>query len=425
MKKPHPAPDKLTPDSVGGLIFEISQVFTPSTPIKLADLFAGRQRQISQLISAVAEPGRHAILYGERGVGKTSLSQVLEFIVPSGRQTVIHARKACTPGDSFETIWRKFFKDMMFSFRDNGESRTASVSEMYATRIEPDDVLREMKNFSANHIPIFVIDEFNEIGDNGDTAGLLANTIKALSDDGVVATIVVVGVGDSVTQLFEEHGSIERCTEEVSMPRMSREELGEIIDKRLPQLGLAIDPDARWKIIILSRGLPAYVHRLGKQSATRAVSDLRRRITEEDVDASIEDVIVGSLESLRNSYEKAKSSNQPGNLMKEVLLACALVHADDATGYFVPAAVLDPLEKILGRTMSIAQYRNHLAEFATEKRGRVLQRVGQERAYRYRFRDPAMLPYVLMKGIADGMVSDEAKALLRFPAQGQLFSTAD
>ena len=311
-----------------------------------------------------------------------------------------------------------------FSFRENGEDRIATVNETYSGAIEPDDVLREMKNFLASDIPIFVIDEFNEIADNGRTAGLLANTIKALSDDGVAATIVVVGVGDSVTQLFEEHGSIERCTEEVLMPRMSRDELGEIIDKRLPQLGMTIEPDARWKIVILSRGLPAYVHRLGKHSATRAVSNLRRRITEEDVDASIQDVLLGSLESLRSAYDKAKFSNQPGNLMKEVLLACALVPADDA-GYFVPAAVLDPLEKILGRAMSIAQYRNHLAEFATDSRGNILQRVGQPRAYRYRFRDPAMLPYVLMKGIADGMVSEEAKALLRFPAQGDLFATDD
>jgi hypothetical protein len=151
---------------------------------------------------------------------------------------------------------------------------------------------------------------------------------------------------------------------------------------------------------------------------------MRRQITEDDVDMSIEDVLRGSLESLRIAYKKATDSNQPGNLLKEVLLACTLVPADDA-GYFVPAAVQDPLEKIRARPMSIAQYRNHLAEFATDKRGKILQRVGQERAYRYRFRDPAMLPYVLMKGIADSMVSEEAKSLLRFPAQGQLFATAD
>lgn len=416
-----PSLPKLTVDDLSGLQFEISQLFTPSTPIRMADLFAGRRRQIGQLIDAVAEPGRHAILYGERGVGKTSLSQVLALIVPSGRQTVVHARKACSPGDTYQSIWRKFFKEMRLTLTVDGQSQITHLNEFYNDRaIEVDDVVREMQGFSPNQIPIFVIDEFNEIDDGGATAKLFANTIKALSDEGVSATIVIVGVGDSVAQLFAGHGSIERCTEEVPMPRMSREELAEIIDIRLKALGLTIEPDARWKIIILARGLPTYVHRLGKHAANRATSELRRRITEEDVDVSIEEVLRGSLESLRTAYDRAIYSNQPGSLFREILLSCALAQSDDS-GYFAPAAVLVPFEKVRGKPMTIAQYRNHLAEFITDKRGGILQRKGEERGYRYRFRNPAMLPYVLMKGIADGMISEDAKGMLRFPEQGQLF----
>jgi Archaeal ATPase. len=415
---------KLSYDDLPSLRFDIGQLFTPSTPIKLADLFAGRQAQISQLIEAVAEPGRHGVLYGERGVGKTSLSQILEFVVPAGRQKVVHSRKACTPGDTFESIWRKFFRDIRYTLYGSEDGREFSVSDLYPNSITPDDVLREMKHFSASDIPIFVIDEFNEIKDDGQTARLMANTIKTLSDDGASATIVVVGVADNVTQLFSEHASIARCTEEVLMPRMSREELGEIIDKRLAQLSMKIEPDARWKIVILARGLPTYVHRLGKHAALRAIDDLRMTITEEDVDHSIDDILRGSLQSLRDKYEAATASNQPGNLFREILLACALARSDDA-GYFTPAAVREPLEKILGRPMTIAQYQNHLGDWHTSKRGQILQRTGEPRSYRFRFAEPTMQPYILMRGIADGMVNDDAKAILRFPAQGQLFATGD
>jgi len=413
---------KLTLDDVPSTVFEIGQLFTPSTPIRLADLFAGRRRQIDQLLDAVAEPGRHAILYGERGVGKTSLAQVLAMIVPAGRQQVLHTRKACTPGDTFESIWRRFFKDLKVHHSAESGRLPTPLSEFYSGQtLEPDDILRELGNFSANQIPIFVVDEFNEIGDDGLTARLFANTMKALSDEGVSATIVIVGVGESVAQIFSGHASIARCTEEVPMPRMSTDELGEIIDKRLKPLGLTIERDARWKIIILSRGLPTYVHRLSKHAAIRAVVDLRRRITEEDVDAAIDEVLLGSLESLRSIYERAVHSNQPGSLFREILLSCALATTDDA-GYFAPAAVLAPFEKVRGKPMTISQYRNHLAEFSTGKRSEILQRRGEERSYRYRFRDPAMLPYVLMKGIADGMISEDARGMLRFPEQGQLFS---
>ena len=154
-----------------------------------------------------------------------------------------------------------------------------------------------------------------------------------------------------------------------------------------------------------------------------SVNDLRIRITEDDVDASIDEILTGSLQSLRDSYETATASNQPGNLFKEVLLACALARADD-TGYFAPAAVRDPLEKVLARPMTIAQYQNHLTDWHTDKRGKILQRIGGPRAHRFRFAEPTMQPYVLMKGIADEMVGDEAKSILQFPAQGGLFPTA-
>lgn len=417
------ARSKILPDEVSPLLFEIGQLFTPSTPIKLADLFAGRIRQIEQMVESVAEPGRHLVLYGERGVGKTSISQILEFIVPVGRQKVAYYRKACSPGDNFDSIWRKFFKDIHFYIQTERGSELHTSDEIYKNSITPDDVLRELRNFSEVDVPLFVIDEFNEVNDDA-TSNLLANTIKALSDDGAHATIVTVGVADDVTDLFGQHQSISRCTEQILMPRMSNNELVEIIDKRLSQLGLSVDRNARWKMVVLSRGLPTYVHRLGKIAATRAVKERRVKILESDVDAAIEEMLQGSLKDLRDKYDHATLSNQPGNLFQEVLLACALAKADDS-GYFVPASVREPLSVIVKKPMQIAQYQQHLGAFASEKRGNILQRDGEERAYRFRFKDPAMQPFILMKGIATGMASESAKSILRHPEQGELFFSGE
>ncbi len=413
---------KIAHDDVAPLLFEIGQLFTPSTPIKLAELFAGRSDQISQMIESVAEPGRHLVLYGERGVGKTSISQILEYIVPAGRQRVAYYRKACSPGDTFDTIWRKFFKDIHFYIETEKGAELHSSDELYNSTITPDDVVREMKNFSATDVPLFVIDEFNEIADEK-TNNLLANTIKALSDEGTNATIVTVGVADDVSDLFGQHQSISRCTEQILMPRMSNKELLEIIDKRLSQLGLSVDRNAKWKMVVLSRGLPTYVHRLGKIAASLAVKALRVKITEEDVDEAIDEMLQGSLKDLKDKYDEATLSNQPGNLFQEVLLACALAKSDDS-GYFVPASVREPLSTIVRKPMQIAQYQQHLGAFASEKRGNILQRDGEERSYRFRFKDPAMQPFVLMKGIATGMAADSARSILRYPEQGELFPNA-
>lgn len=53
---------------------EIATVFSPGAPIDEGELFAGRPDQIRELIDAGSQRGQHAIVFGERGVGKTSLA---------------------------------------------------------------------------------------------------------------------------------------------------------------------------------------------------------------------------------------------------------------------------------------------------------------------------------------------------------------
>jgi hypothetical protein len=49
---------------------EIHQIFTPGAPIQTRDLFSGRKEQLDRAIEAITAPGRHPIVFGQRGVGK-------------------------------------------------------------------------------------------------------------------------------------------------------------------------------------------------------------------------------------------------------------------------------------------------------------------------------------------------------------------
>lgn len=48
--------------------------FSPSQEIRDPDRLIGRERDLTQIRRALASPGRHVFIYGERGVGKTSLA---------------------------------------------------------------------------------------------------------------------------------------------------------------------------------------------------------------------------------------------------------------------------------------------------------------------------------------------------------------
>jgi hypothetical protein len=180
---------------------------------------------------------------------------------------------------------------------------------------------------------------------------------KALSDSGSNVTILVVGVADSVTDLIERHQSIERCTEQIQMPRMAVDERREVLEKRLGQLGMAISGDGRWKIINLSKGLPAYVHALGKFAVFSALGEGRINVTEADVDSAINQVLQSSQQTLKDAYEAATRSNQARAQFRHVLTACALARVDDG-GYFMPASVSEPLANILKRPVEIANFQN-------------------------------------------------------------------
>ena len=64
--------------------YRMSQHFTPGSPIDSTGLFCGRSKQTGMIIDSINFKGQHAILYGERGVGKTSLANQLFQNISTG-----------------------------------------------------------------------------------------------------------------------------------------------------------------------------------------------------------------------------------------------------------------------------------------------------------------------------------------------------
>ena len=414
---------KMTDDDWYALEFEAGQIFSPAAPIDEKDLFAGRRLQIDKMLEAVSEKGKHAVLYGERGVGKTSLGKVFNSMFPKTLRHILAVREQVDPSDDFSSIWRKVFKDLKVRSVDADAAHPHEpLAKDYPGEILPDDIRREFQDiFSANDVPIIIIDEFDKARDSSDKRihELMANTIKHLSDYSINATIILIGVADDVNDLIGEHPSISRCLEQIPMPRMNKEELREVIDKRLPRLGMSMHVDAYWKIIELSRGLPSYVHLLGLYSAQAAIRRKSTKISEDDVDSAIQRALEKSQESTQADYSSAIHSNKNNSLYRQVLLACALAKTDDR-GQFSPNSVVEPLSGILKRSVKIDAFQQHLEKFIKEERGSVLIRRGKERAYKFRFRDPMMQPYVIMRGIEEGLIPASYLSALSFPSEPEL-----
>jgi hypothetical protein len=238
-----------------------------------------------------------------------------------------------------------------------------------------------------------------------------------LSDYAVPATIVLVGVADSVGQLVTGHESVLRNLVQIPMPRMPQRELQAILEDRLPKLGMTISPTAMTKITALSRGLPHYTHLMGQHAAWKAIENVENEITERHVREAMQTAIDNAQQTIQAAYHQATMSPQKGNLYGEVLLACALALCDEF-GYFAAADLRSPMRVITGKNYDIPSYSRHLSAFASETRGCILQQIGEKFQRRFRFENPLMQPYVILRGVAESLVglSDVEQFVAEMPA---------
>jgi Cdc6-like AAA superfamily ATPase len=396
----------LTQEQIDGLSLQAGRVFTPTTPIDERALFAGRRRQLQKVIDVINQKGQHAIIFGERGVGKTSLSNVLSSFLGSPNSVVLSPRVNCDGQDSFDSIWRKVFDSITRTltakatgFAGEDKKKVRPVSEELTSPATPDSIRRFLTSLSQGTLPILIIDEFDRLPQRVKAA--FADTIKNLSDHAVQVTVVLVGVADTVGELIREHQSVERALVQIRMPRMSVQEIEEIVTNGLKNLGMKIDPDAMSRITILSRGLPHYTHLLARDSARGALAAGSLQISLQVVDEAIQKALEDAQQSIRSAWHKATMSPRKNNLFADVLLACALAETDDL-GFFAAQDIREPMKAVTGKKYEIPSFAQHLNEFCDVKRGSILEKTGAKRSYRFRFVNPLMQPFVIMQGFAAG-----------------------
>jgi Cdc6-like AAA superfamily ATPase len=406
----------MSKDEWAALVAEIETVFVPGTAIKEQDLFAGRKEQVQMLMGAVRRAGKHAIVYGERGVGKSSIAQTFYLSIP--RHGDLNAiRVQANYGDTFSDLWRKAFKRM--DVEEDG--KTVRVSSRYPGPITPDDVFLELSKFHVNDLSLIILDELDRISDQP-SKSLLADTIKALADEDIKTKLICVGVADSVGELILGHESASRALVQVEMPRMSDAEMRDLISTRLNRIGMSITSDALWRIIFISKGLPFYGHLLGLHSAINSANKHSLRIEEKNVMDGLQGAMKEVDQLIREKYVHATYSERRKNIFKEVLLACALADRD-ALGRFNARGVADRLSIITGEQYDVPAFAYHLDEFCQDNRGKVLDKIGRRRQFSFRFRDSLMEAYVVLNSLELGLVSNEKAKSLSPSRQRELFST--
>jgi len=325
--------------------------------------------------------------------------------------TLAAPRINCDSADEYASIWRKIFgriqvlslnRQMGFG-KELEKIEGAELLAHVPDEVTTEDVRKVLAQLAEVSVLVVIVDEFDRVV-SSTAKRLIADTIKMLSDQDIGATLVLVGVADSVEDLIAQHESTERAIVQIQMPRMSREELHEILEKCLGRLGMAIDDDARNLISFLSQGLPTYTHLLGRHAARNAIDARTLNISIPHVEDAIKEALQDAEQSVRSLYDRAVASPRGETLYPQVLLACALAETGEL-GYFAAGDIRTPLQLVTGRSIDIPGFAKHLKEFSGPIRGPVLQRMGEKHRIRYRFAKPLIQPFVIMKGLAEGRIT--------------------
>lgn len=257
---------------------------TPSDPVKDERHLYGRTANLREIDTALSARGRQIFIYGERGVGKTSLAYTAAHRHMADREPPIYV--PCSHDTKFYPLVRHLagmllgnpFGDVCtvtesvggganaslfgVGFKADGARQVArqdgNIPEIYdlATAVE---LIRHAVEKSQRGRRIVLIDEFDLIGDVAER-GRFADFVKQLGDQSIPIQIIFCGIGSSVTDLFEAHNSSVRYLHTIKVERLDYEARWAIIDNAANAIGVKVPEPMRTRIAIISDGFPHYIH---------------------------------------------------------------------------------------------------------------------------------------------------------------------
>ena len=268
----------------------IRNAFTPSLPVARASMFAGRVDVLRTLIQSIEDQQLHVVIYGERGIGKTSLLHIFSQIARDARYIVRYS--SCGEDTEFSAFFRAIMKDIPLLYHGDfaptseetekgrsladllpdGELTVAQVSEVFG-RLSGTRVLILLDEFDRANAPSF--------------RRSIAELIKNLSDRSVCVQLVIAGVASNLTELIEHIPSIRRNILGLQIPNMEKTEIEELIHNGETVCGLRYDEQVVETITAVAHGSPYIASLISQHAGIYALDREAMAVEKADVLAAV------------------------------------------------------------------------------------------------------------------------------------------
>ncbi len=268
----------------------IRDAFTPSQPVNERAMFAGRRDLLENLIVAIEDQRLHFVLYGDRGIGKTSILHVLSDLAGDADYLVCYI--SCGERMSFTDFARRIAQRIPLLFHGDYAPGSAEIeSGQHLSDILPKgevdvSTFGEILGKVSDTRVLMLLDEFDRV-ETDEFRRSIAELIKTLSDRAAPAQVVIAGVAPDLAELIAQIPSIRRNVLGVLVPNMTDEEVGEMLAIAERKTGLTFTAEARELIGLASLGLPYLVGLVAQHAALMATGRGDMEIAKSDVREAI------------------------------------------------------------------------------------------------------------------------------------------
>ena len=268
----------------------VRDAFTPSQPVNERAMFAGRRELLQSLIVAIEDQRLHFVLYGDRGIGKTSILHVLSDLASDADYLVCYI--SCGDRMTFTDFARRIAQRIPLLYHGDYAPGSAEIEKgQHLSDILPQgevdvSTFGEMLGKLSDTRVLMLLDEFDRV-ETDDFRRSIAELIKSLSDRAAPAQVVIAGVAPDLAELIAQIPSIRRNVLGVLVPNMSDEEVGEMLAIAERRTGLTFTADARELIGLASLGLPYLVGLVAQHAALLATDRGETSVGKPDVREAI------------------------------------------------------------------------------------------------------------------------------------------
>jgi hypothetical protein len=389
--------------------------FSADRPLKDPDRFAGRRAQVDAVVDCLFQTacgaGRHTIITGDRGIGKSSLLQQalqiaegqpelterlgIELGLPEGNRFDFATGFHETNPDetlaglvdnlltNFQSRGANLLKGwtLSFNFKNlvKAERELGGTGETLSELVDATvDQLKKARDKTAGVGILLFIDELDRINPETRAATFFKLVSEELSRSGVENVgFFAAGITGAVQKLEEEHASVFRVFRDIPLPRLTLEETREIITSGFAAVGAQARDSVVEAVHEQAAGFPEPVHLLGSSLLT--VADDWADVEDDDYARAVERVVV----DVRRNWLDNRLKKAGGGKYQDILKGMA-AH-DDRN---VPLKII---EKAIGQNQN--QFSANMGVLIERE---VIDRVD---VGVYAFRDPLLREYIRKFGV--------------------------